>query len=198
MDETTPKYDPAKLWNTGTHNTTLLSTNQGDKSTYPFAFLQAAHAMAKKMVEDDMAIDIAFYPALYLFRHGIEVSFKELLSTYDYEQKASPPTRITHDLRKLWDELKPHLKKEDTDGSGASQIDYVEKVVAAIHQEDPNGEAARYHTDNSGNPTLGPVKFANTAVFEEMCALSSESLRLILGQRLETESALRQERGVRP
>jgi len=74
-------------------------------------------------------------------------------------------------------------------------IEYLGKVVATIHQEDPNGEAARYDSNHDGSQTLKNVVVVNTEVLAEMCATVSEWMNLVLGYRLETVAQLRQVRG---
>lgn len=192
---------PKHLFNTGT-TTAELVTNHGDRAAYVEGFLDAAHELASTMRRNEAPIDIVIYPALYMYRHGLELGFKALLATYHYEFEHEDKAFWGHSLGDLWQELRPLMEPIDVLGFPdeaayfeGEAIQYIGECVKVIHSVDPNGEHARYDTDRAGGQTLRSVRRVNLDIFEDMCKMTALWMNAVLSQRVMVDNFLRHRRG---
>jgi len=109
--------------------------------------------------------DLAVYPAVFLLRHAVELTFKELIAALDIVQGLPRRHLHGHDLSVLWNYLGPSLEVFDLCEWGLGEerpkaVDRVEPkldlLVAVLHEIDPDGENARY--DIQPHPEEGKIK----------------------------------------
>lgn len=194
----TRPFDPKYLWNTGP-NTAELDTNFGDKGAYVVGFLDAARHLAEQLEAGHLGVDVVIYPALYLLRHGLELGFKALLSTYHYELENEDRSSHGHSLASLWKQLEPQLDPPSYASDhgqyfAPEAVQYIGGLVKAIHDVDPDGEAARYDVNLDDTPTLVGVKRVNLSVLSDVCAVAAEWMQGTLHHRHEVENFLRHQR----
>jgi len=195
------KSSPDQLWSVGPA-TAELQTNWGDPGAYVQGYFDAASHLADEMAENRLGIDIVVYPALYLFRHGLELGFKALLRGYSYELDLEPTLgRSGHSLAMLWQELKPLLETTDWHSqldpgraSAAVTIGDIDALVYVLHEVDPTGEAARYDTSRQGEPTLSGVWRVNLLVFRDLCTMCGDWMGSVLDAREEVVAFIRSRR----
>jgi hypothetical protein len=191
-----PKY----LINTGPV-LAYLEPNLGDRSAYTEGFLEAAHHLASQLLKGEVPPDIIIYGALYLYRHGLELGFKALLSTYHYEMENDDKAFTGHNIEKLWELLKPqmdtidHTWAEDREYFEAEAIEYIDECVKVIHAMDPDGQSIRYTEDTKGKWNLLNVKCINLAVLEEMCEGTKTWMHHVLNHRHFVDNFCRHQRG---
>jgi hypothetical protein len=196
---------PKLLFNTSGPNKNhlaVIDTNRGDEEAYVMGFLDAAHHLAKQLINHEISPDIVIYGALYLYRHGLELGLKALLGTYHYEMEHEDKKFEGHDLDQLWKELEPEMATIDA-SSWPDQyehfepdaIEYIRECVKVIHGVDPNGQHIRYGEDLDGNITMRNVHCVNLEVLLEMCEVTHQWMESVLGQRFEVDNFLRHGRG---
>lgn len=88
-----------------------LAVNHGDmaRRLYCSGFLEASAHLLRASAANELPVDYCFYPAVFLFRHGLELAIKEMLAAIWAlnRREGEPPLR--HGLQKLWEELRPDL-----------------------------------------------------------------------------------------
>ena len=113
-------------------------------------YKQAAELAVSKSTEDRFMRDFLVYPAIFNYRHFIELSLKHLIATY------GPLVGVeaiwnSHDLEKLWKSFTQVLERFGTaDPDDADPI--VASIVAEFAKIDPRSDAYRYPKDQNGNP----------------------------------------------
>jgi hypothetical protein len=93
-------------------------------------------------------------PALYLYRHAIELGMKSTIATYGAAFGVDcPELHTTHNLKTLWKAFQGLLDAishpGEEEGNSAA-----ERVVMAFHEWDKHGDAFRYATQRNGSPII--------------------------------------------
>ena len=95
--------------------------------------------------------DPLIWPALYNFRHFVELSLKMLAR----DTPSLVPGRVpaTHELKRLWAPVRNGFELAFGAGflEAASAID---EAVVLLHTLDPRGDGFRYATDRKGAPSI--------------------------------------------
>lgn len=95
--------------------------------------------------------DPLVWPALYSFRHYVELELKYLIREFPELGLGVPPT--THRLRKLW----PSVAKGFTRCFGDKDrepFDVLERAIAMLEALDPAGDGFRYATTRGGKSSM--------------------------------------------
>lgn len=143
----------------------FVSAGQGKSfhlTTFPFpfplkpdAFRIAAEMIIEQCHDADRFRyrDELFFPVAYLYRHGLELLIKDIISTgihvNFFERDDVEEALANHNLAKLWN----HAKKLLIDrwpASDPAPLKATEAVINECHQADPNGQVFRYDEDKLG------------------------------------------------
>ncbi|MGI6852073.1 hypothetical protein [Mesorhizobium sp. 1B3] len=109
----------------------------------------ASHLIAKALSarRDD---ELLIYPIVFLYRHMIELSLKELIETYGPRTGISPD-RKNHSLGELWKKY-----RQICDGFDIADRDeafpHMAAIIAEFDDIDPGSFNFRYHLDKKGKP----------------------------------------------
>ncbi len=138
--------------------------------------------------------DLAFYPLLHLYRHGVELALKQL--SYDmakYNGDGGGP-ELHHRIAGLWETLKPDLDRwidsRRYDGEPPPGSTEFGDIMLDLIRVEPTGFPSRYPTEKSGadiHPKLSTVDFTN---FVHAVRRSESTLRAWMHQ-LHEEAAIR-------
>ena len=109
-------------------------------------YLQAADALLDRAVDDTAKLDVYVYPAVFLYRHSVELALKELIWMSNSLLGMGKTFPKDHHLLKLWQVLKKNasvlmgsdfrLMKE--------QVRFIETFLQEITRHDPESDAFRY------------------------------------------------------
>lgn len=111
-----------------------------------FGFLRAGSLLAKTASTTKNWPACLTFPALFSYRHGLELAMKAIVRQYgQYAQVA--PLRPTHNLMTIWTRCRAVLKELDCDGHA---LDAVEQIVRDFHEIDLDGQIFRYPFAPSG------------------------------------------------
>ncbi len=140
-------------------------------------FYDAAKASVQRVI--DGTGEIEGTAALYLFRHYLELTLKDLIVGARYLKSKSenmPPDLVLppsqgHDLEALWNEVKKQVPKKL--GAGVwPQWDhkFVEQSIAEFHTLDPSSERLRYNREKNHieRDPLNPVRVNWSALLYAM------------------------------
>lgn len=146
-------------------------TTSGD--FHQVGFRRAAELLLGYFLQDiDSAAcdrDRLVLPILFLFRHYLELRFKEAITSGSKLLGEPVAWPIGHDLADLWRKFREVC--ESIYGSDhADHLQFVAKCVADINDLDPSSENFRYPIDRHGNPPFQHVIISlrnlNTVVHE--------------------------------
>ena len=79
----------------------------GPLHAYALGYLEAAITLGESAMRRPS--DLAFYPLLHLFRHGVELALKQLAYDVAKYKGASEGPKLNHLIEGLWDQLRPGL-----------------------------------------------------------------------------------------
>jgi hypothetical protein len=146
-------------------NKAFVSAGEGksfhlDRFRYPFPLKPEAFKIAAEMVigqchEADRFTyrDELFFPVAYLYRHGIELFLKDIITTgihmHFFKRADVEEALANHNLAKLWNQAKK-LLHDRWPTADQTPLKAVEAVVNEYHQADPNGQVFRYDEDKNG------------------------------------------------
>jgi hypothetical protein len=102
--------------------------------------------------------DRFFFPICFLYRHSFELLLKQVIQYGIWmggldEGKLSPKPLYGHDLKALWDVVKPIVKDLNPKGD-AHVLRAAEHILMEFHDYDPTGHAFRYSFNKEGKPSL--------------------------------------------
>jgi hypothetical protein len=95
--------------------------------------------------------DPLVWPALYSFRHYVELELKYLIREFPELGLGVPPT--THRLRKLWPSVAEGFTRCFGD-KDRGPFDVLERAIAMLDALDPAGDGFRYATTRSGKSSM--------------------------------------------
>jgi hypothetical protein len=100
----------------------------------------------RKPREDERLI----YPIVFLYRHLIELSLKELIETYG-PRVGVAPDRKSHGLSELWRKYEQICSGFDVAVGDEAQA-HMAAIIAEFDDIDPGSFSFRYHSDKKGKP----------------------------------------------
>lgn len=95
------------------------------------------------------------YPIAFLYRHYLELRFKELVRNFCAWFELPVPSWLekTHALGKIWSELKPLILKFEPEYPD-DIFEEIQDATASVDQIDYDGTAFRYPTSKGGVPSI--------------------------------------------
>lgn len=167
IDESEVFTDDGRDW----HNKAQLNfTHHVPWHAYVAGYKEAADRLIAGISEGLHGQDMLVFPILFLYRHYLEVSIKELIREFHPLLGITPPVKPKpnerssaaqgHDLNGLWSYLKGIIPGiyPDLPDAVLSEID---RVVDAFHRHDAGGDAARYPVDLKEQRTLSGLRAIN-------------------------------------
>ena len=122
-----------------------------DFAAYGSGYFDAANFLAEKIISKgalgELAVDVAIYPILYLYRQATELMLKHFI----YDKPNASPLRGSHNLEHLWKQARLEVETMlDQNGGGPAEkkaLKRLDKFIARMHVADPSGEAFRFPED---------------------------------------------------
>ena len=176
----------------------VLDPNKGDPANaYRHGYFEAALALVRE--GNRVPTDTAIYPIVFLFRHAVELSLKELIAgLWNMERKAFPKLK-THDLATLWKLLRPELDQWLATNAGETMPDSseVDELIADLAAFDPDGVPFRYPTTPKGQDCHPPLSTINLDTLAHWLSRAEDSFCEWTFRLREQTVFLRHERAVR-
>ena len=122
-------------------------------------YRQATEILLCRFLEDPDGTagerDSLILPILFLFRHYLELRFKDIIICGQCLTGKSPhyPAEYNHDIKKLWKEVQ-NLCNALLEPSWLSEFDKIGKCVTDLCKLDPNSTSFRYPCDKNGRPVF--------------------------------------------
>lgn len=116
-------------------------------------FKRAADILVDTVVKEPGCADEVVYAIGYLYRMYIEVRLKTILEGANEISK----TDYHHYLDKLWEKVKPIIKKS-SQFFDDEELEAVEENIQEFLKVDPFSDAFRYSTNKNDEPTLAEMR----------------------------------------
>ncbi len=143
----------------------LEPNRAGPLHAYALGYLEAAITFGESAVRRPS--DLAFYPLLHLFRHGVELALKQLAYDIAKYKGAGEGPVLDHLIAGLWRQLKPDLDEwiasRRYGGEPPPESTEFDEIMADLVRVEPTGFPSRYPTTKKGDdihPQLSTVDFA--------------------------------------
>ena len=189
--------DEAKVFrHTGAdwYNRAMLMHGCGDRwVVYAEGYKEAADRLVIGIESGAHYQDFLVYPILFLYRHFLEVAIKGHIRACQKLLGICPPKRPKredkaqmaaaaqgHDLESLWAYLLDRVYQLHPQ-QAPEVMDQATRVIAAFHQHDAGGDAARYPVGLGGAVNLSGLSEVNLRQLREDMVLAAEAITQIDG-----------------
>ncbi|MEQ1749550.1 MAG: hypothetical protein ABL974_09025, partial [Prosthecobacter sp.] len=139
-------------------------THQSSFHVSAWSYAEAAQMLARHLNEDGFYIDIGVHPICFLYRHSLELQFKQIV--WDGRQLIGEDARIeqlcrSHALTPLWSEIEAIMNQVWPDLPFPDEALLVREVVTWFHEVDPGSFAFRYPFDKNLQASLSEFRHIN-------------------------------------
>lgn len=155
VEDVPMKVDPRDLFEAERGDPlSITKINRGcGKDPFIHGYFTAALQLAEAIRDNRSPPDTVIFPVVFMFRHALELTFKELLYGFVYEVEREHREIGGHQLKPLWEELQPFFRDysyhgENSEGYWAAR-EWMPILVEVLHEMDPDGQHARYEITNS-------------------------------------------------
>lgn len=158
-----------------THLNACVGKNGGyaDFGRYAKGYFHAGEWLIKGLVDNSLTVDLAIYPLVMTYRHGVEDMLKQLALTTSFLFTGEQEVRMTHNLLDNWAIAKCYLPKLEVP---KAEIDEAESILKDLVEMDPKGEVFRYPRSRDGEQHLEGTGLINVVVFAETITKLAEFL----------------------
>ncbi len=159
-------------------------THQCSLHVSAWSYAEAATMLARHLNEDGFYIDIGVHPICFLYRHSIELQFKQIV--WDGRQLIGEDARIeqlcrSHALTPLWSEIEAIMNQVWPDLPLPDEALLVREVVSWFHEADPGSFAFRYPFDKNLQVSLSEFRHINLSTLVEAMEDSRQFLSGVAG-----------------
>jgi hypothetical protein len=150
-----PKLTKRKLFHVAaeSQHTFFVGGHQRDWSRYAVGYKNAADMIAARLVKLDRVTEAACLPALFLYRHYVELSLKGMLLDAGELLNQDELAPKDHSLTPLWLLLRRRIGKIQATNS-EDWLDRAEVLIREFDQLDRSSFTFRYPVNKSGVPNL--------------------------------------------
>lgn len=152
------------------HHNALIHHNHDYESnkweSYATGYRIAAEVLARKVLDEMNNRDTLIFPIVFLYRHYLELRFKEIIEQGCLLVDESSNLKKHHDLFELWKEVK-RLIATIWPESPPQSFYKVDKVITDFCSVDRLSDGFRYPIKKNGENTLNGIKRINLRNFYE-------------------------------
>jgi hypothetical protein len=132
-----------------------------DLLKYVIGYKEAADILVAVMMADDSYLDTFVIPAIYLYRHYVELSLKEIIQKGNHVLGKPPEGKLgfspIHSLTQLWKECEGILRDPFmgiTDQQTLEEIKVMGELIKELDAVDRVSMVFRYPMDKNNEPSL--------------------------------------------
>lgn len=129
--------------------------------TYTTGYKEAADALVNMVLEKSERQDVLVYPICFLYRHYIELSLKEIISSGQCLLGGDTGFPQHHKISNLYGEAKKIIKKVFSSLSYHPDLSFIDHVISEYAQIDPQSISFRYPRDKDGKNMLEGIIHIN-------------------------------------
>ncbi len=148
----------------------------GEAATlYATGFREGADLLVDSAMESRCTRDTIIYPVVFLYRHYLELHLKLALELLRAVRGDDRPAPMTHNLGKLWRELRRelHARWPDAFARDAGKVD---RCIEQFSDADPASTAFRYASKKDGTPSVAHLTHINIRKLKEVVTTAAETL----------------------
>lgn len=130
-------------------------------------YRQAARILVEKATNDRTCLDAVVYPMTFLYRHGIELTLKNIARNGCSLLSRPCPQLRSHALTPLWGECRAIIETVWQDGD-EEDLDAVEQCIEELDRMDRTSQTFRYAETSKGERPLEGVQRINLRNLSEV------------------------------
>lgn len=151
--KTTGKFEPLFKPDSDWHNNACLNYGNDVTRNYIDGYKKAADRLVNDIDSD---IDLLVYPIVFLYRHHVEISLKEIIESGHF-LLGTKFNKKNHDLNTIWNEVK-YIAKEIWDKEFPEKdFEFIDHIIREFEEHDERSTSFRYSKTRDGknpNPDL--------------------------------------------
>lgn len=161
-----------------------LIGNRTDLNAHIEGYKRAADLIFEQFEEEPRVIAVGWlvFPAVFLYRHFVELSLKDVISLGSYIETDNSQFPPTHDLNALWRKARTLIESVGP-GCTNDDLDAMGSLIAELNSIDSGSFSFRYPVTKDGTPTLASLEF-NLAAFrrgvEKMSGFFDGALSMLI------------------
>ncbi len=158
-----PRGVKVLIWIPGSGANSVINVNPEDWYAYAEGYKLGADLLAKHVVDEEWDQDFLVYPAVFLYRHYLELRLKEILVRGRWLAGLPPvsPSSYGHNLKSLWRDARETLQLIWPDSESRRHDESIERVVMEFAETDPGSFAFRFPVTRGGGASLPDLKAIN-------------------------------------
>lgn len=162
-------------------------TPQNNFHILAWSYAEAARTLFKHLNEDGLFIDIGVHPICFLYRHSLELRFKQIV--WDGRRLLGEDSHIkkmcsgskAHQLQPLWNEIETIMESLWPDLPLPKEGELLREIVAWFHASDPGSYSFRYPFDGNQKINLTDFRYINLSILVEAMETSIQFLDGVAG-----------------
>lgn len=139
-------------------------------------YRQAADILVNHVINNGTDQDTLVYPIVFLYRHNLELSFKEIIREGWLLLNEGQDFRKLHDLQILWHEVKNVIKKLWPDAEETEEEGIIEHIVNEFKRNDQYSASFRYPENYKREEFLADLQYINIRHLSSMIQKASDFL----------------------
>ncbi len=147
-------------------------------SGYAEGYRKAADHLVTEITFDPIDIDYLIYPLIFLYRHHLELRFKEFIRSGFAFSNMTGDFPKCHNLTELWTAARVHLESFVKPLSHEELSD-IDNLVSELSSFDEDSFAFRYSEDKRGTKTLLGIDHINVKHLHQMITPTLDTLQRI-------------------
>ena len=124
-------------------NAVLNMMNDNSWCIYTAGFKRSVEILLEN-VKSTYEVNTVIFPILFLYRHYVELSLKEVIGYGRYLDGNSKTPTGGHNLEILWKEARAYIESHISEMTNAEELNRIEILINEIHSIDPSSEGSRY------------------------------------------------------
>ncbi|MDI1312435.1 hypothetical protein [Prosthecobacter sp.] len=154
-------------------------TPQRNFNILAYSYGEAAEMLSKHIGEEGFYKDLAIHPICFLYRHSLELSFKQIV--WDGRRLLGEKARVeelcrSHEIQSLWTEIEAIMNAVWPELPFPEAALILREVVAWFHGADPGSLAFRYPFDKKLQGNLTELSHINLSTLVEAMEISTRFL----------------------
>ncbi len=147
---------------------------------YAYMYEQSADLLMEQASDAPGLLNVYAIPAVYLFRHFVELSLKDLLARAGRLVDEAVPVPDRHRLEPLWIRLRKLLEDERVSESEDDRMtmDVVGDMIRELDSADGGSMSFRYPTGKAGKDGTRTLLLADEFEYFDMRAFRDQATRL--------------------
>lgn len=145
-----------------------------DFASYGEGFFRAGFQIVEAIKRGEWTLDILVYPAVFNFRHGIELYIKHLTILANRLLNAGVTMQQGHGILQNWAQLTILLSQIGDRHFDRLGISIVQDLLGDIVAIDSTGQVFRYPEDNRGRRHLEQISIINVEVLADGMKILSQ------------------------